>query len=99
MPLSNETKKQYRLIGHNLRPIVTIAGKGLTEAVMAEINRALTDHELIKIKIAIMDREVRKQAVSEICTELKADVVQEIGKVALLFRAAAKPNPKTSNLC
>lgn len=98
MTLSADKKKQYRLIGHNLRPIVTVAGNGLSDNVLAEIDRALTDHELIKIKLAIIDRDARKQAVVSLCEKTKADVVQEIGKVALIFRAAKKPNPRTSNL-
>ena len=53
MPLSTALKKQYRTIGHNLNPIVTIAGNGLSEPVLAELDRALDDHELIKVKLAI----------------------------------------------
>lgn len=98
MALTSEKKKQYRLIGHNLRPIVTIAGNGLSEGVIAEIDRALNDHELIKIKLAIIDRDIRKQSVVNLCETTNAEVVQEIGKVALIFRAAKKPNPKKSNL-
>ena len=41
-------KKKFRAIGHHLKPIVTVAGNGLSESVMSEISRALTDHELIK---------------------------------------------------
>ena len=29
--------KQLRAIGHKLKPVVTVAGKGLTDSVMAEI--------------------------------------------------------------
>ncbi len=98
MSLSNEQKKHYRSIGHSLKPVVTIAGNGLTETVLAEIERALTDHELIKIKLVIEDRETRKQAIQDISDQTNATVVQEIGKVVLLLRPAKKPNPKLSNL-
>ena len=57
--LSQQQKKHYRAIGHILDPIVTIAGKGLSETVVTELNRALDDHELIKIRIN-SDRESRK---------------------------------------
>lgn len=98
MALQKEQQKHLRNIGHNLNPVVTVAGKGLTEGVINEINRALDDHELIKLKLAIIDRDIRKQAVTEICSQTKADLVQEIGKVALIFRASDKPNLKTSNV-
>jgi RNA-binding protein len=97
MTLSTETKKHYRTIGHNLNPIVTIAGNGLSEGVAAELERALNDHELIKVKLAINDRDERKETVIAMCEATGAELVQEIGKVALIYRAAAKPDPKKTN--
>lgn len=98
MTLSNEHKKHYRNIGHNLKPIVIIAGKGLSEGVIAELQRALEDHELIKIKIAIVDRDIRKELVQEVCNTLNATLVQEIGKVALIYRKSHKENLRNSNV-
>ena len=98
MSLSSEQKKRYRSIGHGLKPIVTIAGNGLSETVVEELERALTDHELIKVKVSVADRDLRAQVAEEMCSLTKATLVQEIGKVALIFRAAKKPNPKLSNL-
>ena len=46
MSLSSSQKKQFRTIGHNLSPVVSVASKGLSKSVMDEINRALNDHEL-----------------------------------------------------
>ncbi len=98
MSLSNEQKKRYRNIGHNLHPIVTIAGNGVTENIIAEINRALDDHELIKIKVIVNDRELRAQTVKHICDTVDATDIQQIGKVALILREAKKPNAKLSNI-
>jgi RNA-binding protein len=97
-PLSNEQKKRYRSIGHNLHPIVTIADKGLSDNILAEMNRALNDHELIKVKIVINDRDLRAQVITELCQACRAIEVQQIGKVALLLREAKKPNIKLSNI-
>lgn len=98
MSLTSEQKKRYRSIGHGLKPIVTVAGNGLSESVIEEIQRALTDHELIKIKVAVADRDLRTQVIEEMCSTTKATLVQEIGKIALIFKSAKKPNPKLSNL-
>ncbi len=98
MSLSSEQKKRYRSIGHNLKPVVTIADKGLADTVLMELERALTDHELIKIKLAITDREARKQLINNVCSQTGAALVQEIGKVALIFRQTKKTNGKRSNL-
>lgn len=98
MQLSNIRKKELRTLGHNLKPIITIAEKGVTENIKAEIERALNDHELIKIKININDPNYRKQLANELCEAHKAGLVQTIGKIALVVREAKKPNAKLSNL-
>ncbi len=98
MPLSNDRKKQFRTLGHKLNPIVTIAGNGLSEGVIAELNRALDDHELIKVKLAITERDERKEMVQELVQLPNVELIQEIGKVVLLYRPNKKPNPKLSNI-
>ncbi|MDF2181198.1 YhbY family RNA-binding protein [Neptuniibacter sp. CAU 1671] len=98
MSLNPEQKKHYRTIGHNLNPVITVASKGLTEAVQLETDRALEDHELIKVKFAVGDREIKKAMIRELCSIVEAELVQEIGNIALIYRKALKPNPKLSNL-
>ncbi len=98
MSLTATQKKQYRTIGHNLNPVVTVAGNGLTEGVQLEIDRALEDHELIKVKVSVGDRDIKKALIVELCGQLQAELVQEIGNIALIYRSAIKPDPKLSNL-
>ncbi|WP_226642927.1 ribosome assembly RNA-binding protein YhbY [Microbulbifer variabilis] len=98
MPLTADRKKALRSLGHNLKPVVTVAGNGLSEGVMEELERALEDHELIKVKLMIADREVRHQVVGELCEKSSAELIQEIGKIALIYRAAQKPDVRKSNL-
>ncbi|WP_288386308.1 ribosome assembly RNA-binding protein YhbY [uncultured Acinetobacter sp.] len=96
--LSIQERKRLRQIGHALNPVVMIGGQGLTEGVIEETNRALSDHELIKIKIAGEDRDARAQVIDALIAETQAEVVQKIGKIALLYKKAAKQNPNLSNL-
>ena len=98
MTISNTAKKQYRAIGHNLHPIVTIAQKGLSENIRLELERALTDHELIKIKLVAADRDTKKALVAIICQEFKSECVQSIGHTALLYRRAKKHDGRLSNI-
>lgn len=98
MSLSPAQKKQFRTIGHSLNPIVTVAAKGLSEGVQLEIDRALEDHELIKVKFAVGDRDVKRTLIKTLCDQVQAELVQEIGNIALIYRAALEPNPKLSNL-
>ena len=90
--------KQLRAIGHKLKPVVTIAGNGLTESVIAELDRALNDHELIKIKLAVGSREARAAVAAEVCERSGAEMVQSIGNVMVILRRTDKPDPRLSNL-
>jgi RNA-binding protein len=96
--ISQKDKKRYRAIGHHLKPVVTLAGNGLSENVSNEITRALTDHELIKIKVLAADREERNALITQILETQQATEVQKIGHMVLIYKAAAKPNPALSNI-
>jgi RNA-binding protein len=97
---SQERQEQRRLtaIAHKLQPVLTVAGKGLSEGVLAELERALSDHELIKVKLAVGDRDTRDALVQEMATHSGAKIVQQIGNTAVLLRRAQQPDPKLSNL-
>lgn|SRR5690625_2122407 len=98
MTLSAGDKKHLRQLGHSLNPVVTVAAKGLSENVLAEVERALEDHELIKVKFAVGDRDVKQQLIDELCRQSAAQLVQTIGHIALIYRKADRPNPNLSNL-
>ena len=98
MPLSNQDKRQFKTIGHHLKPVLILGDKGLTEAVLEELDLRLEDHELIKVKVNAETREDRDTIIEAMVTAAGAELVQRIGNIALLYRAAKKPNPKLSNL-
>lgn len=96
---SDQTRnKHLRTIGHHLNPIVTVSEKGLSEGVHLELERALEDHELIKVKLAVAEPAARRELAAELCRHHRATLVQAVGKMILIHRAAQKPNPKLSNL-
>lgn len=95
--MNTKLKKRLRSIGHDLKPVVTIAGNGLSESVTAELNRALDDHELIKARIA-GDRDERRAIIAEITAIEDITLVQSIGGIVLLYRPAREPNPALSNV-
>lgn len=97
MSLTQEQKKQFKSIGHHLKPIVTVADNGLTEGVLAELDRALHDHELIKIQLRI-ERDDRKALIEQLCKQSSSILVQSIGKVALIYRKNPQPNKNLSNV-
>lgn len=98
MALPTEKIKAFRGIGHHLKPIVTVSENGLTEGVQLELERALNDHELIKIKVSCADREHKQALIKELVSSCGCELIQVIGKTALIYRLAAEQNQKLSNI-
>jgi RNA-binding protein len=85
-------QRQYlKGLAHSRQPVVMIGNQGLTAAVLKEVERGLAAHELIKIKAAADEPDTRRAWLEEICTATGAAPVQQIGKVLVIYRAAAKP--------
>lgn len=87
MQLTEKQKKYLRTFGHKLKPIVIIGQAGLTQTVLSEIQGGLAHHELIKVRVNTADREQRLGMINEICDQTGALLAQQIGHIALLFRA------------
>ena len=85
-PLSPSRRSELRAQAHALAPTAIIGDKGLTDEVVAEIERSLKAHELIKVKAATDDRAARAAWMEEICARLEAHAVQSIGKVLVIYR-------------
>lgn len=98
MPLTPQDKKRFKAIGHHLKPVLIFGGNGLTEGFIEELQRRLEDHELIKVKINAESRDDRAAIIDTLVKTSACELVQRIGTIALLYRAAKKPDPKLSNL-
>jgi RNA-binding protein len=86
MPLTSSERKMLKAKAHKLEPVVQIGAKGLTDDVVAEIERALNAHELIKVRAGSLERDERDAVLEQICGRTGADQVQQVGKVFVLFR-------------
>ena len=86
MKLTPKRRSELRAEAHKLSPIVIIGDKGLTDEVLAEIDRSLKAHELIKVRAATDEREARDAWLDAICERLQAHAVQQIGKVFVIYR-------------
>ena len=86
MSLSKKHLKFLRARCHDLKPVILMGQKGLTEEVLNEIEIALTHHELIKIKLSVDDRNARRQLIAEICEKTHSEEVQSIGKTLSIYR-------------
>ena len=91
-------KQALKAIAHHLNPIVTIGNLGLSTSVIAELNRAISDHELIKVRLNIVDRKLRVEFVKEVSRLLNAKIVQQVGKVVVLYRPNEETRPTLANI-
>lgn len=98
MALSSAQKKDLKRIAHHLKPVVLVSEQGANDGVVAELQRALNDHELIKIRINVNDREAKQALIAELCQQTGAELVQVIGKMAVLLKRNPEPNRNLSNL-
>ena len=71
---------------HDLRAILQAGAKGVTDALVAEVDLALEQHELIKVKIAGNERDARDAMIAELANRAGAALVQRIGHTAILYR-------------
>lgn len=92
-PLNPRKRSELRAAAHRLTPVVIIGDKGLTEEVIAEVDRSLKAHELIKVRAFSDDRKARGEWLQAICGRLGAHPVQQIGKVFVLYRENPKEEP------
>jgi RNA-binding protein len=89
MALSEKQKKHLRRLAHPLNPIVMLGNAGLTDAVVAELDRALTDHELVKVTARVGDRDARNGALATLASRTTSELVQRIGHVGVFYRRRA----------
>ena len=90
MQLSANQKRYLRGIAHGLDPVVMVGQKGVTPALLKELDGALAHHELVKVKISDADREDRAETIEALRDASNATRVQTIGRIACFFRR----NPK-----
>jgi RNA-binding protein len=84
--LTTRERAHLKARAHALEPVVHIGTAGITDAVVAELERALTAHELLKVKIGGDDRAERVALGDELCARTGAAAVDRIGKVLILWR-------------
>jgi RNA-binding protein len=84
--LTNAQTRFLRGQAHGLKAMLQVGGKGISDALVAEVDGALEHHELIKVKVAAEDRDARDAMVEELARRAGAALVQRIGHTAVLFR-------------
>jgi RNA-binding protein len=95
--LTSTQRARLRSLAHHLDPLVHAGKKGVTEAVVAEVDRALLAHELIKVRLA-GGREERRVAALDLAERTSAALAGTIGRVAILYRVHPDPEKRSIQL-
>ena len=99
LTLPQDQRLALKAQAHSLDPVVLLGAAGLSDAALAEIDRALKAHALIKVRVPLDDRAEREGVFGQIATRLGAARVQSIGKLIVLYRPPedepVPPPPRT----
>jgi RNA-binding protein len=90
--LKGSQRKYLRGLAHSMKPVIQIGKRGITDALMKQIDEALTDHELIKIKFNEF-KEEKKDLSDRIGDDTGSELVGMIGNIAIFYRE----NPEKEN--
>lgn len=92
MGLTSAQTKRLRAESHrlNLKPVIIIGQKGLSENLHNEIDLALSHHELLKLRIPALEKADKRELAQQICAQHEAQLIQSIGNVIVIYR----PNPE-----
>jgi len=86
LDITSQERSVLRAAAHPLNPVVLIGDKGLTPAVLKEIDLNLNAHQLIKVKVSGQERAERDATLEAICEELSCAAVHHLGKTLVLYR-------------
>ncbi|MYN13257.1 hypothetical protein GSY71_08885 [Pusillimonas sp. TS35] len=86
LDISPQQRSNLRAAAHPLKPVVLIGDRGLTDAVLKEIDVNLNAHQLIKVRVSGDDRDARVAIYDAICDALSCAPVHHLGKILVLYR-------------
>ena len=80
--LTSKQRQFLKARAHELKPIIQVGHKGVTEGVVAETKAALLAHELLKAKLPEGEGDEVGAALAQ---ESGAELVAVLGRVAVLY--------------
>jgi RNA-binding protein len=84
--LSGKQRRALRALAHALKPVVLVGQRGVTAALLRQVDTALTDHELIKVKLGPDCPIDRKEAGEVVASGVDCELAGIVGRVLVLYR-------------
>ncbi len=82
---------------HGLQPVVQVGKFGLTDEVVAAVDKALGDHELVKVKF-ISFKDEKDDLARQVGTKIDATLVRVVGNIAIYYRHQPDPEKRVVHL-
>jgi len=76
---------------------VQIGKLGLTDEVVAAVDKALEDHELIKVKF-VNFKDEKNDLARDVGTKIDATLVRVVGNIAIYYRHQTNPDKRVVHL-
>ncbi len=94
LSMTGKDRRYLRGLAHELAPVVIVGQRGISDAVVRQVDGALTDHELIKVRISGESPDDRDTAAQRLVERTGCEVAGSIGRVLILYR----PHPETPRI-
>lgn len=88
--LNSKQRQFLKAQAHALNPVILVGDAGLSDNLLAELDRALGHHELIKVRLPASEREERDTLAQAIVDRSGSEMVQQIGRVLVIYRPGEK---------
>ena len=86
MDLTSRQRQHLKSLAHHLKPLIQVGKDGLSDPLRRQIDEALDRHELIKVKLGESSPLDRDAASAALPGSVGAFLVQNIGRVYVLYR-------------
>ena len=89
--------RKLKSLAQLIEPVVTIGKNGLSEELMASMEKELDRRELIKVKFSSF-KEQKKEMSLELAQRTNSHLVMRVGHVAVFFRGHSGPEKQKIKL-
>lgn len=90
MALTGKQIRQLRAMANGLKATVIVGKEGVTANVAKQVNEALEAHELVKCSVLDGSGLTAQEAGRDLAERTEAELVQVIGRRAVLYRETSR---------
>ncbi|MBN2360303.1 MAG: YhbY family RNA-binding protein [Deltaproteobacteria bacterium] len=97
--LAGFQRTYLRGLAHGRPALIHVGQRGISDRLLAELERCLDQHELVKLKFnSVKDHTAKRQLVAEIERLTQSECVGQVGHTAVLYRQQADPEKRVVEL-